>query len=126
MAPIKKSDLKILIEVEDLLHKKLAVTNGKKDVYKGEEYIYFDENDEEFNLWCKYNTLIEKFICDYEKIKKKSAKFNKDNAEYHRISNNLCAARKKNDKERIAYYEDLMKKYKEKKSKKQAIDVLYN
>lgn len=115
MAVITNDDLNLMIEVEDLLHKKLVATNGIKDMYKGKEYYYFDENDKEYEIWNKYWNMVEKFINNKKEVNKKSANYNKNNAEYHRISNNLYNARKRNDKERIEYYTKKMKEYKNKK-----------
>lgn len=117
MAVITNEDLKIMIEVEDLLHKKLEETNGIKDTYNGKEYIYFDENDKEYEIWNKYWNMVERFCQARDKSRKKAREFNKNNAEYHRLSNNLHNAKKKNDKERIELYSKKLKEYKEKKKK---------
>lgn len=76
MLIFNEEDLKTMIEVEELLHSKLEETNGIKDedMY-GKEYIYFDENDEEYRLWCKYNWLVEK-LCQYKDWCKKWNKIN--------------------------------------------------
>ena len=34
MAVLKNEDIAIMVEVEDLLHKKLVATNGIKDIYQ--------------------------------------------------------------------------------------------
>lgn len=117
MAIITNEDLKIMIEVEDLLHKKLVETNGIKDLYNGEEYYYFDENDKEYKIWNKYWNMVEKFCQARDKSRKKAREFNKNNAEYHRLSNNLYNARKRNDKDRIELYTKKIKEYKEKQNK---------
>lgn len=96
---LTNEDLDLMIEIEDLLNKKLVITNGIKDVYKGEEYTYFDENDEEHNLWCKYNTLIEKLCVKKDKKNKintqrtaEKRKLNKDYARSKKeIENRLKA-----------------------------------
>lgn len=76
MLIFNEEDLKTMIEVEELLHKKLVETNGikAKDKY-GEDYYYFDENDEEINLWNRYNWLVEK-LCQYKDWCKKWDKVN--------------------------------------------------
>jgi hypothetical protein len=79
---LKNEDLEIMCDVEELLHKKLVQTNGIKDVYKGKEYYYFNENDKEVDLWDKYWNMIEKLLQrkaesnkkNYEKIKEKRKK----------------------------------------------------
>ena len=106
MAIITNDDLKIMVEVEDLLHKKLVETNGIKDTFNGEDYHYFDENDKEYEIWVAYWNMVERFINDKQKASKKSAIYNKENAEYHRLSNNLYNAKKKNNAEKIKFYQD--------------------
>lgn len=115
MAVITNDDLNVMIEVEDLLHKKLVATNGIKDIYKGKEYYYFDENDKEYEIWVKYWNIIEKFINDKKAVNKRSAIYNKNNAEYHRLSNNLYNARKREDKEKIEFYTRKIEEYKNRK-----------
>ena len=117
MAIITNEDLKTMIEVEDLLHKKLVETNGIKDIYKGKEYHYFNENDKEYEIWNKYWNMVEKFCQARDKSRQKAREFNKNNAEYHRINVNLYSAKKKNDKERIELYSKKLEEYKEKKKK---------
>lgn len=111
MSIITNDDLKIMVEVEDLLHKKLEITNGIKD----KNDIIFDENDEEYEIWIKYWNMIEKFIGNKKKANKRSADYNKKNAEYHRLSNNLYNARKRKDTKRIEYYTEKLDEYKRKK-----------
>ena len=117
MAIITNEDLEIMCEVEHLLHKKLEQTNGIKDTFKGEEYYYFNENDKEYEIWVKYWNMVEKFCQAKDKSRKKARDFNKNNAEYHRLSNNLYSARKRNDKDRIELYTKKIKEYKEKQNK---------
>lgn len=118
MAVITNDDLDTMIEVEDLLHKKLVATNGIKDTYKRKEYYYFDENDKEYEVWVKYWNMVEKFINNKAETNKRSAMFNKKNAEYHRLSNNLYSARKKNDTKRIEYYTKKLEEYKNRKGER--------
>ena len=115
MAVITNDDLEIMCKVEHLLHKKLEETNGIKDTFKGKEYYYFDENDKEYKIWVKYWNMVEKFCQAKDISRKKARDFNKNNAEYHRLSNNLYGARKRNDKERIEYYTKKIEEYKNKK-----------
>lgn len=117
MAVITNEDLEIMCEVEHLLHKKLEQTNGIKDTFKGEEYYYFNENDKEYEIWVKYWNMVERFCQAKDKSRKKARDFNKNNAEYHRLANNLYWAKKKNDKERIELYTKKIKEYKEKQNK---------
>ena len=117
MAVITNKDLEIMCEVEHLLHKKLEETNGIKDTFKGEEYYYFNENDKEYEIWVKYWNMVERFCQAKDKSRKKARDFNKNNAEYHRLANNLYWSKRKNDKERIELYTKKIKEYKEKQSK---------
>lgn len=112
MAIIKNEDLDLLIAVEDLLHKKLEQTNGIKDNINGKEYIYFDENDKEYDTWVKYWNMIERFLTNKKAANNKSNDYNKNNTEYHRLTNNLYNARKSNNKEKINYYMEKLKEYK--------------
>lgn len=70
MATIKNEDLEIMINVEHLLHKKLEETNGIKDTFEGKEYYYFNENDEEYEIWIKYWNMIERF-CQQKDLENK-------------------------------------------------------
>lgn len=115
MAVITNEDLKIMVEVEDLLHKKLEITNGIKDTFNGKEYYYFNENDEEYEIWAKYWNMVERFCQAKDKSREKARNFNKKNAEYHRLSNNLYSARKRKDTKRIEYYTKKLDEYKAKK-----------
>ena len=70
MTTIKNEDLEIMINVEHLLHKKLEETNGIKDIFNGKEYYYFDENDEEYEIWIKYWNMVERF-CQQKDLENK-------------------------------------------------------
>lgn len=114
MAVITNDDIKTMVEVEELLHNKLVKTNGIKDIdNNGKEYYYFDKNDKEYEIWVRYWNLVEKFIQHKKYANKKSNEYNKKNKDYHRIMNNICACRKSNNKDKLKYWEDEMKKLKE-------------
>ena len=70
MAIITNEDLKIMSEVEWLLHEKLVKTNGIKDTFEGKEYYYFDENDKDYAIWNKYWNLVEK-LCQQKDLVRK-------------------------------------------------------
>lgn len=72
MTLITKKDLDLMIEVEDLLHEKLEITNAKIDTYNGA--TYFDENDKEYEVWLQYWNMIERFINDRRKAKERNKK----------------------------------------------------
>ena len=113
MAVITNDDIKTMVKVEELLHNKIQKESGIKDIDKnGNEYYYFNENDEEYNLWVKYWNIVEKFIQNKRYASKKSNEYNKRNKEYHRIMNNICACRKSGNLERVAYWENELKKMK--------------
>ena len=68
MVLISDKDWETLCEVEELLHNKLVITNAIVDKKNGG--YYFDENDDEYNTWCKFNTFVEK-IAQYKDFCKK-------------------------------------------------------
>ena len=102
MAFIKKKDLQVLIKVENLLYEKLKETNSLDNIY-------------EYNLWIDYYNVIENIINDIDKLNKKSNEWNKKNKDYHRIMNNLYDSKKRNNKEKINYWENELLKLKESK-----------
>lgn len=114
MATIKNEDLKIMADVEWLLHKKLEETNGIKDTFEGKEYYYFDEHDKEYEIWVKYWNMVERFIQHKCDVNKKQNQWNKDHREYHRITNNITSNRKSGNKEKLKYWQNKLKEYREK------------
>lgn len=102
MAFIKKKDLHTLIKVEHLLYEKLKETNSL-------------DNDYEYDLWISYYNVVENIINDINKLNKKSNEWNKKNKDYHRIMNNLYDSKKRNNKEKINYWESELLKLKENK-----------
>ena len=110
---VSNEDLEIMCEVEHLLHKKLVETNGIKEIYDGKESYYFNENDKEYEIWVKYWNMVERFCQAKDESRRKAREFNKNNAEYHRLSNNLYWARRRKDTKRIKYYTNKLKEYKE-------------
>lgn len=114
MATIKNEDLKIMADVEWLLHKKLEETNGIKDTFNGKEYYYFNENDEEYEIWIKYWNMVERFIQDKQSVTDRHNKWNKDHRELHRIYNNISANNKSGNKEKLKYWKNKLKEYREK------------
>lgn len=109
MAVITNKDLDIMCEVEHLLHKKLEQTNGIKDTFKGEEYYYFNENDKEYEIWVKYWNMVERFIAKKKEQAKKQRVWNKNNSEYHRITNNISNNKISGNKEREQYWRNKLK-----------------
>lgn len=105
MAFIKKKDLQTLIKVEHLLYEKLKETDSLN-------------NDYEYDLWISYYNIVENIINDISKLNKKSNEWNKKNKDYHRIMNNLYDSKKRNNKEKINYWENELLKLKGKEVKK--------
>ncbi len=113
MAIIKNEDLDIMIDVEMLLHKKLVATNGIKDDFNGKEYYYFDENDEEYEIWCKYWNLVEKFIADKKDYTKRVNGTTKEEKRLHNIYNNIGYARRNHNQEKLEYWQQKLKEFRE-------------
>ena len=97
MAIIRNEDLKVFVDVEDLLQKKIS-------------------NEEEYDLWCDYWNIIEKLIVEK---KERNIVVNKRNKtiykERHKVNNAISYLRNKknknlNDKRRL---EMLLKKREE-------------
>lgn len=124
MAVITNKDLEIMIEVEELLHKKLVETNAIKDIDEnGKEYYYFDENDKENDIWNRYWNLVEKFIVE----KKDRTKIVNDRnktiyKERHKLNNTISYLRNKKNKteQDIKQYEELLAKREKLNNKKES------
>lgn len=124
MAIITNKDLEIMIEVEELLHKKLVETNAIKDIDEnGKEYYYFDENDKENDIWNRYWNLVEKFIVE----KKDRTKIVNDRnktiyKERHKLNNTISYLRNKKNKteQDIKQYEELLAKREKLNNKKES------
>lgn len=80
MAIIKNEDLKVFVEVEDLLQKKIS-------------------NEEEYDLWCDYWNIIERLIVEKKKNTDIVNKRNKTvYKERHKVNNAISYLRNKKDK----------------------------
>lgn len=100
MSILTNEDMEIMIEVEELLHKKLLETNAIKEIDEnGEEYYYFDENDKENEIWTKYWNLVERLIINK---KNRTNIVNQRNKtiykERHKINNTISYLRNKKNK----------------------------
>lgn len=100
MSILTNEDMKIIVEVEELLHKKLLETNAIKGIDEnGEEYYYFDENDKENEIWTKYWNLVERLIINK---KNRNDVMNQRNKtvykERHKINNTISYLRNKKNK----------------------------
>ena len=80
MAIIKNEDLKVFVDVEDLLQKKIS-------------------NEEEYDLWCDYWNIIERLIVEKKKNTEIVNKRNKTiYKERHKLNNAISYLRNKKDK----------------------------
>ena len=100
MSILTNEDMEIMVEVEELLHKKLVETNAIKDIDEnGKEYYYFDENDKENDIWTKYWNLVERLIINK---KNRTDIVNQRNKtiyrERHKINNAISYLRNKKNK----------------------------
>ena len=100
MSILTNEDMEIMVEVEELLHKKLVETNAIKNIDEnGKEYYYFDENDKENDIWTKYWNLVERLIINK---KNRTDIVNQRNKtiykERHKINNAISYLRNKKNK----------------------------
>ena len=100
MSILTNEDMEIIIEVEELLHKKLLETNAIKDIDEnGKEYYYFDENDKENAIWTKYWNLVERLIINKKNrndiVNRKNKTIYKGR---HKINNAISYLRNKKNK----------------------------
>lgn len=105
MAIVTNEDIKVMVDVEELLHKKLEETTPKR------------EDNEEWEIWTKYWNIVERFIVKKKEIATKQNNWNKNNREYHRITNNISTNKKSGNKEKEEYWRNKLKEYKEKSQK---------
>lgn len=74
-------DLQVIMNVQEFLH-------GSADAQTCKEY----------------DALVDKLVINKQKANAKAAQFNKDNKEYHNISNKLWYAKKQGNREKIELY----------------------
>lgn len=104
MAIVRNEDIKVMVEVEELLHKKLKETTP------------VGEDNEEWEIWTKYWNIVERYIVTKKAIANRQNNWNKNNKEYHRITNNISASKKSGNKEKEEYWRNKLKEYKEKQN----------
>ena len=102
MTVVSNEELDILYDVEHLLHKKLEETNS---------------NNEEWETWTKYWNMVERLIVNKKERNKKQGVWNKNNKDYHRITNNISNNRVRGNKEREEYWKGKLKELRENDSK---------
>lgn len=124
MSILTNEDMEIMVEVEELLHKKLVETNAIKDTDEnGKEYYYFDENDKENDIWTKYWNLVERLIINK---KNRTDIVNQRNKtiykERHKINNAISYLRNKKNKteEDIERFNILLEQRNEMNKKKES------
>lgn len=78
MAIITNKDIKIMVDVEELLHKKI-------------------ETEEEGELWTQYWNVVERMIAKKKEIANKQNNWNKNNRAYHNITNKISYYKSKNN-----------------------------
>lgn len=100
MAIVTNEDIKVMVDVEELLHKKLEDTTPK------------GEDNEEWEIWTKYWNIVERYITTKKKIANKQNNWNKENREYHRITNNISYAKKRDNKEKEIYWRNKLEEFK--------------
>ena len=96
MSVIRNKDIKIMVDVEELLHSKID-----------------NKNDYEYGIWCNYWNLVERFISHKKEVAKKQINWNKNNKEYHRITNNISNNKIRGNKEKEEYWRNKLKEFKE-------------
>ena len=95
-APVNNIDIKRLVKIKDILEK------------------YRDEFTEEEKRDLKeFDITIENIIKDKQKHTNKQNDFNKKHKEYHRIINNISHALKVGNQERLEFWKNKLKEYKE-------------
>lgn len=114
MAILKNEHLEILKDIELYLYsinKECFVETNNFFVAKKTEL----KDKKALELYFKLYAMIEEFIKAKEIANDKSNQFNKNNKEYHRIMNNISQAKRKNNIKLLKYWQNELKKYKEKK-----------
>lgn len=104
MAIITNKDIKIMVEVEELLHNKLEKDN---EIF---------EDSKNYDIWVKYWNMVERFIV--EKKERTKIVNNKNKTIYkerHKLNNKISYLRNKKNKteQDIKLYEELLKERKQ-------------
>lgn len=98
-AIIENKDIKIMIKIQDILEK-------YRDDFTEEE----KKDTEEFNL------AVERFAKSKKNHANKQNDYNKAHKEYHRITNNITYALKTGNQEKVDFWRNKLKEYKEAKN----------
>lgn len=97
MALCKNEEISLLIKMENLISTNEELLFGKN---KNEVYMV-DKTKISHEDFTDFINLVEKFKNNKSDSNARQKQWNKENKDYHNAMNNLCNARKKNDKERI-------------------------
>lgn len=116
MSVIRNEDLDTLVKVEHLIMSTNRVEMFKELDETGKCFFNDEEitNDDINTYW----NIVDRFHKTRDVYREKARKFNKDNAEYHRLNVNYYAAKKKNDKDRMEFYAKKMEEYKKNRTEK--------
>ena len=70
---------------------------------------------EESDIKEQYSKMVERFIGTKKNIANKQNNWNKENREYHRITNNISYAKKRGNKEKEIYWRNKLEEFKKEK-----------
>lgn len=97
MALCKNEEIFLLIKMENLIDTNKELLFGKN---KDKAYMV-DKTKISHEDFIDFINLVEKFRNNKSDNNARQKQWNKENKDYHNAMNNLCNAKKKNDKERI-------------------------
>lgn len=122
---LKNSDIELLIKMENIIGKYSKVIFGEDgdkihcmEFYDGTTYNI--SHDDFIEFW----NFIEKCIRVKKERSRKQGERNKQDMEYHRITNNITNAIKNNDQVRLEKYRKQLEEHKKKKKLEQAKEYL--
>lgn len=113
---ITNNELETMIKIENVVgmfSKEIFGENRDKEIkikwYDNSETIVTADD------FVDYINLIENIIIDKKNKASKQNAFNKANREYHRITNNICGARKSGNAQKLEYWQSKLDEYKKNK-----------
>lgn len=116
MTTIKNEDFEILKEIEQYLF-----DINKDNMKIVDDNFVVNANDvkdmKAFELYIKLYAIIENIIDDKKKMSERSNANNKKDVVYHRIVNNISNNRRNGNIKKLEYWQNELKKYKEKMKK---------
>lgn len=117
---LKNEEIQLLIKMENVIGLHLEEIFGKnrdKLVEVGTQQICYDD-------FISYLNLIEKCVRVKKERARKQNERNKNDMEYHRITNNITNAIKNNDMKRLEKYRKKLEEHKNKMKTRQAKEYL--